>query len=197
VADVRDLDAVQAAWDAGVAAFGAIDIVVANAGICSASRLWETTTEQWEETLAVNLTGVFHVFKVAAPAMIAQGRGGSIIATSSTAGVKGLPFLGAYVASKHGVVGLVRTLANELAEYRIRVNSIHPTGVATGMELTDLAALVAAAPPALRSMFHNAMPDPPVVTADDVAGAVAWLASDEARYVTGAQIPIDLGMLVR
>lgn len=197
VADVRALHSLQAAWDAGVAAFGAIDIVVANAGICSANRLWETTAEQWEETLAVNLTGVFHTFKVAAAAMIDQGRGGSIIAASSTAGIKGLPFLGAYVASKHGVVGLVRTLANELAEHHIRVNSIHPTGVATGMDLTDLAALIKASPDALRSVFNNAMPDPPVVTADDVAAAVAWLASDDARYVTGAQIPVDLGMLSR
>jgi SDR family mycofactocin-dependent oxidoreductase len=197
IADVRDLDALQDAWAEGADALGAIDIVIANAGICSASRLWETTTAQWEETLAVNLTGVFHTFRVAAPAMIRQQRGGSIIATSSTAGLKGLPFLSAYAAAKHGVVGLVRTLANELAEYGIRVNSVHPTGVATGMVLTDLAAMVEESPAHIRSMFLNAMPDPPVVTPDDVAAVVAWLASDDARYITGAQIPVDLGMLTR
>ncbi|MHB1536756.1 MAG: mycofactocin-coupled SDR family oxidoreductase [Acidimicrobiales bacterium] len=197
VADVRDFEALEATWQAGIEGFGPISVVVANAGVCSANRLWETSAEQWEEMLGVNLTGVFNTFKVAARSLVEQGQGGSLIATGSTAGLKGLPFLGAYSATKHGVVGLVRTLANELGAHAIRVNAVHPTGVSTGMDLTDLAAMVQAAPAELRSIFLNAMPHPGLVEPEDVAAVVAWLASDEARYVTGAQIPVDLGMSAR
>jgi SDR family mycofactocin-dependent oxidoreductase len=198
VADVRDLSALRTVWDQGVDAFGPIEVVVANAGISSANWLWETTEEQWEEMLAVNLTGVFHTMKVAAPAMIAQARGGSIIATSSTAGLKGVPYLGAYSASKHGVVGLVRTLANELAEHQIRVNSVHPSAVeGTGMDVTDMHTLVAEGPEHLRSRFSNPVPGPKMAQTSDIAAAVAWLASDDARFVTGAQIPVDLGVMAR
>jgi SDR family mycofactocin-dependent oxidoreductase len=198
VADVRDLPGLQRVWDDGIAAFGAIEVVVANAGISSANWLWETSEEQWEEMLAINLTGVFHTMKVAAPAMIAQGRGGSIIATSSTAGLKGVPYLGAYSASKHGVVGLVRTLANELAEHQIRVNSVHPSAVeGTGMDVADMHALVASGPEHHRARFSNPVPGPTSAQTSDIAAAVAWLASDDARFVTGAQIPVDLGTMAR
>lgn len=198
VADVRDLDSLQKVWDAGVAAFGSIEVVVANAGISSAAWLWETTAEQWEEMVAVNLTGVFHTMKVAAPAMITQKRGGSIIATSSTAGLKGVPYLGAYSATKHGVVGLVRTLANELAEHRIRVNSVHPSAVdGTGMDVIDMHRLVAEGPHYFRARFSNPIPGPTMAETSDIAAAVAWLASDDARFVTGAQIPVDLGTMAR
>ena len=198
IADVRDLSALQTVWDHGVSAFGPIEVVVANAGISSANWLWETTEAQWEEMLAINLTGVFHTMKVAAPAMIAQGRGGSIVATSSSAGLKGVPYLGAYSASKHGVVGLVRTLANELAEYQIRVNSVHPSAVeGTGMDVTDMHTLVAEGPEHLRSRFSNPVPGPKMAQTSDIAAAVAWLASDDARFVTGAQIPVDLGIMAR
>ncbi len=198
VADVCDLQGLQKVWDDGVAAFGAIEVVVANAGISSANWLWETSEEQWEETLAINLTGVFHTMKVAAPAMIRQARGGSIIAISSTAGLKGVPYLGAYSASKHGVVGLVRTLANELAEHQIRVNSVHPSAVdGTGMDVVDMHALVARGPEHLRARFSNPLPGPTSAQPSDIAATVAWLASDDARFITGAQIPVDLGTMAR
>jgi NAD(P)-dependent dehydrogenase (short-subunit alcohol dehydrogenase family) len=140
---------------------------------------------------------VFNTLKAAAPILIDQGEGGSIIAVSSTGGIRGLPFIGAYNASKHGVVGLVKTLANEVAEYNIRVNSIHPTGVTTGMVVDELQTLIAGKAATLGPIFMNAMPEPAMMQPEDVAGTVAWLASDDAKYVTGAQIPVDMGTLLR
>jgi SDR family mycofactocin-dependent oxidoreductase len=197
VADVRDFDGLSAALRAGVGELGRLDIVVANAGVLTSGRFWELTAEQWRDTLDVNLTGVFHTLKAATPILIEQGEGGSIIAVSSTAGLRGLPFVGAYAASKHGVVGLVRTLANEVAEYKIRVNSIHPTGVMTGMAAEELQGLIEQKAATLGPIFMNAIADPPMMQPEDVTGAVAWLASDDAKYVTGAQIPVDMGTLLR
>lgn len=197
VADVRDADGLTQALHDGVDQLGGLDIVVANAGICSAAKLWEVTDEQWDETIAVNLTGVFHTLRAVTPIMIDQGRGGSIIVTSSVAGVMGLPFLSHYGASKHGVVGLVRALANEVAEYEIRVNSIHPTGVATGIQSPALMRLVEEKGDTLGPIFMNALPSPEILDPDDVVGTVLWLASDAGRYTTGAQIPIDKGKLNR
>ncbi len=196
VADVRDFAALSAAVAEGVAELGRLDVVVANAGICSAAMSWEITPEQWQETLDVNLTGVFHTVKATVPTLIAQGTGGSIVITSSVAGLRGLPFLGHYVASKHGVVGLARTLANELGQYRIRVNTVHPNGVATGMTVPDMQPLIAEHAATLGPIFMSALPDQ-VSQPEDIAAAVAWLASDDARHVTGSQIPVDLGTLVR
>ncbi|MEU2347850.1 mycofactocin-coupled SDR family oxidoreductase [Modestobacter sp. NPDC049651] len=195
-ADVRDLDALQAAIDEGVAELGRLDVVVANAGICSAARSWEITAEQWRETIDTNLTGVFHTAKATVPRLIEQGTGGSIIITSSVAGLRGLPFLGHYVASKHAVVGLARTMANELGQYNIRVNTIHPHGVATGMTVDDLQPLIQENAATLGPIFMQTLPDP-VSQPEDIANAVAWLASDEARHVTGVQLPVDLGTLTR
>jgi SDR family mycofactocin-dependent oxidoreductase len=197
VVDVRDYDGLSAALRAGVAELGRLDIVVANAGVLTAGRFWELTSEQWQATIGVNLTGVFNTLKAAAPILIDQGEGGSIIAVSSTGGIRGLPFIGAYNASKHGVVGLVKTLANEVAEYNIRVNSIHPTGVTTGMVVDELQTLIAGKAATLGPIFMNAMPEPAMMQPEDVAGTVAWLASDDAKYVTGAQIPVDMGTLLR
>jgi NAD(P)-dependent dehydrogenase (short-subunit alcohol dehydrogenase family) len=171
--------------------------VVANAGICSANLLWEITAEQWAETIGVNLTGVFYTLKATVPGMIERQQGGSIVVISSVAGLKGQPFLGAYVASKHGVVGLVKTLANELGEHGIRVNSIHPTGVATGMAVVDLMPLLDRYASTLAPMYMNTIPKPAALQPEDVAAAVAWLAGEESRYITGAQIPVDLGALAR
>jgi SDR family mycofactocin-dependent oxidoreductase len=195
--DIRDFDALSAALHAGVAELGRLDIVVANAGICSFAMSWEITPEQWRETLDVNLTGAFHTAKAAIPILIEQGSGGCIIMTSSVAGLRGLPFLGHYVASKHGVVGLARTMANELGQYGIRVNTIHPNGVATGMASSeDMRPFLEAHAHTLAPIFMNALPDP-ISEPEDIANAVAWLASDEARHVTGIQLPIDLGRTVR
>jgi len=197
VVDVRDYDGLDGALRAGVAELGRLDIVVANAGVLTTGRFWELTSEQWRETIDVNLMGTFHTLKAAAPILIEQGQGGSIIAISSTGGLRGLPFIAAYNASKHGVVGLVKTLANEVAEYNIRVNSIHPTGVSTGMIVPELEALIAGKAATLGPIFMNAIPEPAMMQPEDVAGTVAWLASDDAKYVTGAQIPVDMGTLLR
>ena len=195
-ADVRDFAALSEALAAGVTELGRLDVVIANAGIFSAAMVWELTLEQWQETIDVNLTGVFHTVKAAVPILLEQGAGGAIVITSSVAGLRGLPFSGAYAASKHGVVGLCRTLANELGQHRIRVNTIHPAGVATGMRPTDMNALLAEHAATLAPIFMNALPDTESQP-EDIAAAVAWLASDEARHVTGAQIPLDLGTLTR
>jgi SDR family mycofactocin-dependent oxidoreductase len=197
VVDVRDYDGLSGALQSGVAELGRLDIVVANAGVLTSARFWELTSEQWRETIDINLMGVFHTLKAAALILIEQGQGGSIIAISSTGGLRGLPFIAAYNASKHGVVGLVKTLANEVAEYNIRVNSIHPTGVATGMNAAEMQPLIEEKAAPLGPIFMNAMPAPPFMQPEDVAGAVAWLASDDAKYVTGAQIPVDMGTLLR
>ncbi len=195
-ADVRDFAGLSAALQAGVAELGRVDVVIANAGICSANLSWEITLEQWQETLDVNLTGAFHTAKAAIPILIEQGTGGCIIMTSSTAGLKGLPFTGHYVASKHGMVGLAKTMANELGQYNIRVNTIHPNGVATGMTPTDMRPLLAKYAHTLAPMFMNPLPDE-ISQPEDIANAVAWLASAEARHVTGIQLPLDLGNTIR
>lgn len=197
VADVRDLGGLQAAFDAGVAELGRVDVVVANAGVMNAAWSWEMTSEQWQAVIDVNLTGVFNTAKVAIPTMIAQAQGGSIIMTSSVAGLYGQPFTANYTAAKHGVVGLARCLANELAEHSIRVNSIHPTGVNTEMyNEPDLFPLVETRPETLGPVFMNALPTEKMEP-EDVSAVVAFLASDESRHMTGGQIRIDCGKLNR
>ncbi|MGY1815529.1 mycofactocin-coupled SDR family oxidoreductase [Blastococcus sp. SYSU D00820] len=195
-ADVRDLEAQQAVVREGVAELGRLDIVVANAGICSANPSWEITVEQWQETIDINLTGVFYTAKATVPLLIEQGQGGSIIITSSVAGLRGLPFLGHYVASKHAIVGLAKTMANELGQHNIRVNTLHPHGVATGMDVSDLRPFLAEHASTLAPIFMQTLPEP-VSQPEDMAAAVAWLASDDARHVTGIQLPVDLGTMIR
>ncbi|SNT05781.1 mycofactocin-coupled SDR family oxidoreductase [Rhodococcoides kyotonense] len=194
--DVRDFDALSDALADGVAQLGRLDVVVANAGICSASMSWTITPEQWKETLDVNLTGTFHTAKAAIPILLEQGTGGSIVLTSSVAGLRGLPFLAHYAASKHGIVGLCRSMANELGQYGIRVNTVHPHGVETGMQPADMMELLSEHGAALGPIFMGSLPDT-ISQPEDIAAAVAWLASDEARHVTGIQLPVDLGTLTR
>lgn len=201
-ADVRDLDALQDAFDRGVAELGRVDAVVANAGIATFGKTWEFSPQQWQEMIDVNLTGVFHTAKVAIPTMIEAGRGGSITFTSSIGGLKGIQGVGHYVSAKHGIVGLMRTLANELAAHFIRVNTIHPTNVDTMMIQN----------PGTWSMFSpddpsrenaaagmvglNSMPVP-WVDPVDISNALLFLASDEARYITGVTLPVDAGAFVK
>ena len=203
-ADVRDAVVLRDVVDAGVAKLGRLDIVSANAGIVSVSLFQDLDEEQWGDVIDTNLTGVFHTAKAAVPHLIAGGRGGSIVVTSSTAGLKGLPTLAHYSASKHGVVGFTRTLANELAPHFIRANTIHPTGVDTPMIQNrairrwfvpgreDPTREEAMAP----SMSQHALPIP-WVDVDDVTNLLLFLVSDEARYITGAAIPVDAGMTIR
>lgn len=195
-ADVRDYQALQRALADGVDELGGLDIVIANAGICSAATTWEHALEQWQETIDVNLTGVFHTVKAAVPILLEQGRGGAIVMTSSVAGLRGVPFGAAYVASKHGVVGLCRTLANELGQHRIRVNTVHPAGVNTEMQPAEMQELIAAHAETLGPIFMNALPDT-MSEPEDIAATVLWLASEEARHITGSQIPVDMGTLIR
>jgi SDR family mycofactocin-dependent oxidoreductase len=194
--DVRDAAALKSAVDDGVAELGRLDIVCANAGICTVQTWDEVTPQVWQDTLDTNLTGVWNTCVVAIPHLIASG-GGSIIATSSTAGIKGLPFLAPYVAAKHGIVGVARSLANELAKHRIRVNTVHPTGVDTPMA----AGLGGVNPllerdPNLGPIFMNTYPVE-IVDSVDISNAVLWLASDESRYVTGLELTVDAGNTIR
>ena len=205
-ADVRDYGAVKKAVDDGVAELGRLDIVSANAGIFSFGPLAELPEQTWQDMIDTNLTGVWHAVKAAIPHIRKGGRGGSIILTSSTAGLMALENTGHYVAAKHGVVGLMRTLALELAPDMIRVNSVHPTGVDTDM--IQNAATYALFSPDLaekdrtreqigeRFAALNALPIPWVEPVD-ISNAVLWLASDEARYVTGVTLPVDAGSLIK
>jgi (+)-trans-carveol dehydrogenase len=204
-ADVRDYAALKAAVDDGVARLGRLDIVAANAGIFSYGTLEGLDETAWRDMIDVNLTGVWHTVKAAIPHLRAAG-GGSIILTSSTGGLMGIPNAGHYVSAKHGVVGLMRTLALELAPEMIRVNSVHPTSVSTDMihnpanyrlfapGLPDAERVKDLLAPTFQEF--NALPVPWVEPVD-VSNAVLWLASDESRYVTGVTLPIDAGALVK
>lgn len=193
-ADVRDSGALTALVAEGVSEFGRLDVVCANAGIATfAENAWSITDESWDEMIAVNLTGVWRTVKAAVPAMIDAGNGGSIVITSSTAGVKGMAGIGHYAAAKHGVVGLMRTLAIELAPHSIRVNTVHPTGVNTPMVVNDFTAQFLATDDGAANI-QNLLPVE-MVEAVDISNAVLWLSSDEARYVTGVSLPVDAGFL--
>jgi SDR family mycofactocin-dependent oxidoreductase len=195
-ADVRDAQALKGVLDAGVAELGKLDIVCANAGICTVQAWDEVTPAVWQDTIDTNLTGVWNTMVAATPHLIANG-GGSIICTSSTAGIKGLPYLAPYVAAKHGVVGIAKTMANELAKHSIRVNTVHPTGVDTpmGAGLGGLDSLLSR-DQNLGPIFMNTLP---VESVDprDISNAVLFLASDEARYVTGLEFTVDAGNTIR
>jgi SDR family mycofactocin-dependent oxidoreductase len=195
-ADVRDAAGLKAAVDDGVAQLGRLDIVCANAGICTVQSWDQVTAAVWQDTLDTNLTGVWNTMVACAPHLIAAG-GGSIICTSSTAGIKGLPYLAPYVAAKHGVVGIARTMANELAAHGIRVNTVHPTGVQTPMAegLGGLNPLIER-DPNLGPIFMNTLPVESV-EARDISNAVLFLASDEARYITGLEFTVDAGNTIR
>jgi SDR family mycofactocin-dependent oxidoreductase len=199
-ADVRDLAAMQDAVDRGVAAFGGLDIVVANAGISAPASTLEMSEEMWSTTIEVNLTGVWKTIKASVPHVIAAGRGGSVVITSSLAAMKASEHTAHYSASKAGLVGLMRTLAKELAPMRIRVNTIHPTNVYTDMILND--SIYRLFRPELehpdRADFEvaaraiNALPVG-ATDAVDVTNAVLFLVSEEGRFITGSTFLLDAG----
>src|ERR1700733_3583481 len=193
-ADVRDEAELQAAYDAGAAELGAADIVVANAGI--APMALDEKHEAWRDVIDVNLTGVFNTVEVAIGSMVKRGSGGSIILVGSTPALTGIggpsrAGLG-YTAAKHGVVGLMRAYANNLAPHSIRVNSVHPTGVRTPMVINDAMAAFLAQDPSLSNAVANALPVD-MVEPVDISNAIVWLVSDDARYVTGVTLPVDAG----
>jgi SDR family mycofactocin-dependent oxidoreductase len=199
-ADVRDSAQLQNAVRQGLSELGHIDIVCANAGIASFGPAVEVDERMWQEMIDVNLTGVWKTIKAVVPSMIERGQGGAIILTSSVAGLFGFPNLIHYSAAKHGVVGIMRVLAQELAPYRIRVNTVNPTTVNTNMIQWDgFYQLIrpdlehpSQADMAEAMTGLNCLPTP-WVDPIDVSNAVLWLASDEARYITGVALPVDAG----
>ena len=159
--------------------------------------LLEISEDEWQSVVDVNLNGTWRTLKAAVPYLIDQGRGGSMIATNSVAGMKALPTQAHYTASKHGIVGLVRTAAIELGPHGIRVNSIHPWGVDT--RLTDASPLAELLKEHrnYRASFSSALGDGASIAQPvDIANAVLWLASDESRFVTGIQLPVDMGATI-
>ncbi len=204
-ADVRDFDQLKSVLDDGVAQLGRLDIVSANAGIAgSPYRAEDIPDEEWADMVDINLNGVWRTAKAAIPHLKAGGNGGSIILTSSDAGIFAYPNIAHYVSAKHGVVGLMRTLALELAPDFIRVNSIHPTTVDTPMVQNE--GTYKLFRPDLENptqkdfadsaIAMNAIPIP-WVDAVDISNAVLWLASDESRYVTGVMLPVDAGAAIK
>ncbi|KUI26693.1 mycofactocin-coupled SDR family oxidoreductase [Mycobacterium sp. GA-2829] len=203
--DTRDFDALKAAVDAGVEQLGRLDIIVANAGIGNGGETLDKTSEgDWEDMIDVNLGGVWKTVKAGVPHILAGGRGGSIILTSSVGGLKAYPHTGHYVAAKHGVVGLMRTFAVELGAQNIRVNSVHPTNVNTPLFMNDGTMKL------FRPDLENPGPEDmkvvgqlmhtlPIgwVEPEDIANAVLFLASDEARYITGVTLPVDGGSCLK
>lgn len=203
-ADVRDFDAVKKAVDEGVAEWGRLDIVSANAGIGATqmAQTHELDEDKWHNMLDTNLTGVWHTAKAAISHIKSGGQGGSIILTSSEAGLRTYQNIGHYVSAKHGVVGLMRTMALELAPESIRVNSIHPTQVNTTMiQNQETYDLFTGKEGATEQEFAEAsgamIPMPiPWVESLDISNAVLFLASDESRYITGVPLPVDGGQLI-
>lgn len=205
MADTRDVQAVSRAVADGLAELGRLDVVCANAGIITApSALHEMSDAAWDVMMDVNVKGVWNTCRAAIPHMLGLGHGGSIVLTSSVAGLRAYPLIGNYVTAKHAIVGLMRTLAVELAPHGIRVNSVHPTQVPTPMIMNDVVSRMfvpesehpTPAEFEAASTETNLLPVPWVEPVD-VSNAVLFLASDEARYLTGVTLPIDAGSLVR
>jgi SDR family mycofactocin-dependent oxidoreductase len=203
-ADVRSLEQLQAAVDHGVAELGRLDIVSSNAGIWSAGLFTDMDEQTYSDMIDVQMHGAYYACKATVPKLIEQGSGGSIVLTSSVAGLKGFPNQVHYNMAKHAVVGLMRTLANELAPYFIRVNSVHPSSTLTPM--IDNAAIHAAFAPGVENpkiedfgetfTAMNLLPIP-WMEAVDISNAVLFLASDEARYITGVTLPVDAGFMAK
>ena len=201
--DVRRYDDLRRVLQAGLDRFGRVDVLLANAGIIRLSSDGDRD-QVWTDVIDVNLTGVWRTVEVVLPAIRAGGRGGSVVITSSSAGLKGTASdkagAQAYTAAKRGLVGLMQVLANQHASEMIRVNTIHPTGVASGMSqnpaMDKLMAQAAAGGQNAISQMQNALPIP-ILQPENIADAVAWLVSDEAAYITGVQLPLDAGFAVR
>jgi SDR family mycofactocin-dependent oxidoreductase len=195
IVDTRDFDRLHIAVEDGFAALGRLDIIVANAGIASPQTWNEITPESFRDVMDINVTGTWNTVMAGAQRIIDGGRGGSIILTSSAAGLKLQPFMVHYTASKHAVTGMARAFAAELGKYSIRVNSVHPGPVNTGMGTGDMVAAIGKATetnPLLGNMLTPFLPSW-VAEPEDIADAVAWLASDESRFVTATQISVDQG----
>lgn len=201
VADVRQLVELRSCVQSGIAEIGEIDIVVANAGVNAAGKPDPEDQQVYRDIVETNLCGVWNTLVATVPSIIRKGQGGSVILTGSTQGLAGRGADGsaaafAYTASKHGVVGLMRSAANAYAEHNIRVNAVHPTGVATPMVINEHAAEFLQREPVTASKLATNLLPVPFIEAQDVTNAVMWLVSDKARYVTGVSLPIDAGFTV-
>jgi SDR family mycofactocin-dependent oxidoreductase len=194
--DIRDLAGLTAAVGAGVAELGHLDTIIANAGITIMKPWDQVTPEIFQDTIDINLTGTWNTVMAGAPHLVNQ-ESGSIILISSAAGLKALPFLVPYAASKHAVTGLARSFAHELAKHNIRVNSVHPTGVKTPMGGRSSGSTTRDDAirdnPRIGAMFTNSLPVYSVEP-EDITNAVVFLASDESRYVTALAMTVDAGI---
>jgi SDR family mycofactocin-dependent oxidoreductase len=194
VVDVRNEEQLRGAVDDGVRELGGLDGAVANAGVLTVASWDRTTADQWRTVVDVNLIGVWNTCAAAIPHLLEQG-GGSLVNVSSAGAIKGFPLQTPYTAAKYGVVGLTLALANELAAQSVRVNTVLPTGVPTGMIPPSFGPLLGEQRSDLIPIFVNAMPTPAVEPAD-VSNAVLFLLSDESRYVTGLQFKVDAGVTI-
>jgi (+)-trans-carveol dehydrogenase len=202
--DVRNLDALQSGVREGVAQFGRLDIVCANAGIGGFETVDNMAAQEWRDMIDVNLTGVWNTAKAALPHVVEGGRGGAVVLTSSTAGFRAGSHISHYAAAKHGVIGLVKALASEYGPHWIRVNAVCPSMTATPMILNE----------GVYRLFRPDLPEPtvedakegftahhvlpiPWVEPEDISNAVLFLVSDEARFITGVALPVDAGYLVK
>jgi SDR family mycofactocin-dependent oxidoreductase len=204
IADTRDYEQVKAVFDRGIEQFGRVDIVIPNAGICSGAKTWEITPQDWREMIDINLNGVFHTVKAAIPTLISQQQGGSIVFIGSTEALKGAENISSYAASKHGVTGLMTSLARELGQYNIRVNSVNPTCVDTHMINNDF----------VYGLFRPDLDKPtrddvvgtfagthilpvPWIDPSDVSNAILYLVTESGRYITATTLVIDAGFIVK
>jgi SDR family mycofactocin-dependent oxidoreductase len=204
VADTRDYEQVKAVFDRGIERFGRVDIVIPNAGICSGAKTWEISPQDWREMIDINLNGVFHTVKAAVPTLISQGDGGSVVFIGSTEALKGAENISSYAASKHGVTGLMTSLARELGQYDIRVNSVNPTCVDTHMINNDF----------VYGLFRPDLDKPtredvvgtfsgthilpvPWIEPGDVSNAILYLVTEPGRFITATTLVIDAGFLVK
>lgn len=193
--DVRVEADVARAVEEGVAAFGRIDVLFNNAGICAYGYADELTEKEWDAMIDINLKGSWLVAKHVIPVMKAQ-KSGVIINNSSVGGLRGMNRLSHYAASKWGMVGLTKSLAIELAPFGVRVISIHPTGVNSPMN-DGLAAMEGKTPEEIAEASAGNLIPVPWIEVEDVANSVLFLSSDKARYVTGSQYVLDAGLLTR
>lgn len=205
-ADVRDLAALTEVVGAGVAEFGRLDFVIANAGINSFGKLSEMDEATFEDVIDVNLTGVWKTIRASAEHLIRGDRGGCILVTSSTSGLTTMANIGHYCAAKHGLTGLVREFANELGPHRIRVNSVHPSNTRTVMGLDNDLIKTLFRPdlenPTVEDVrdayaSSHVLPDLPWMQPEDISEVMVFLCSEAGRYITGAQVAVDAGMLVK
>ena len=204
VGDVRDFASVESVVNDGIEAFGRLDVVIANAGVATSDSLLTCTPAVWREVVDIDLTGAFHTLAAGVRPMVAQGDGGAVVLISSMLGLRSTGGVPAYTAAKHGLVGLMRSAAHDLAPHRIRVNSVHPGNVRTPMVENEAMfrlfrpdlpePTLQDAAPGLASL--NLLPDP-WLEVSDVTGAVMWLVTETGRAVTGVALPVDLGATIK